>query len=461
METLSPRKYIQTKVRKLPIYKCFVNKAWKEAGMCNVMIMRRHNNGNVTAGFYLVDLLCLGIKQTFYFFNRSEQAIYESMSPALLDELSEVDYNLAHNIVYAGHDFALDFEIQPHPEFATTRFILEEDNETVPLIEIQTGDHSDGKPHLMAYSDTDRKALAKLKKHAGDGNYYYTTEIKTIDDDDDDEWDEENEDEGSDWEEILLDEIEIGELNMQNVQDIKTEELMNIEKVKQRDVMEQLIINTELMVRMLPDELIECVPAEELKWEKEGDELNRLRHSPNNVQQWQTEECYRVTETILLSQLADGSQYEKQFIDWLNKYPSNPLLVSFAFGASVILSMNTLKEVSENCAEKLWKDYPCVQLSLALGRLIDGHADPRFGATYGHDHIKDAFPGCQQYFIEELVHFWLIKTWLCLEKNNLRDALQYYFLVRDAGQSLQYISPVILKLNEALLAYLQTVDAEN
>src|SRR5438309_465578 len=69
---LSPKKYIQTRARTLPIYKCFVNKDWRAIDIANVFVMRQHVNGHITAGVYLVDLLCLGIKDTFFFFNEEE-----------------------------------------------------------------------------------------------------------------------------------------------------------------------------------------------------------------------------------------------------------------------------------------------------------------------------------------------------------------------------------------------------
>ena len=73
VKQLSPKKYIETKVRNLPIYKCLVNKDWDEARIAEIIVMRKHANGNVTAGVYLVDLLCLGIKDTFFFFNQAKR----------------------------------------------------------------------------------------------------------------------------------------------------------------------------------------------------------------------------------------------------------------------------------------------------------------------------------------------------------------------------------------------------
>src|SRR5207248_2257023 len=123
-QSLSPKKYIQTRARTLPIYKCFVNKNWKTGGIADVFVLRRHVNGHVTAGVYLVDLSCLGVKDTFFFFNEEES---EVMGKVPMSMFMEIDYALAHNIIYAAHDFALEYDIHPHKEFSITKQILEED----------------------------------------------------------------------------------------------------------------------------------------------------------------------------------------------------------------------------------------------------------------------------------------------------------------------------------------------
>lgn len=112
MQNLSPKKFIETRVRQLPIYKCLVNYGWQKSHLADVIVMRRHNNGNVTCGVYLVDLLCLGVKDTFYMFNISEDEVFEQMNVSI-NYFENIDYELAHNIIYAGHDFAMDYDIHP------------------------------------------------------------------------------------------------------------------------------------------------------------------------------------------------------------------------------------------------------------------------------------------------------------------------------------------------------------
>ncbi len=449
MQTLSPQKYIQTRVRRLPVYKCFASSGWDVARLANIIVMRQHVNGNITAGFYLVDLLCLGVKQTFYFFNESEQSIYDRISPSLMDSLSEIDYNLAHNIVYAGHDFAFDYNILPHRDFSITKFILEEDNEAIPLIEVPTGDHTDGKPHLMAYDETDKAALAKLKKYAGEGNYHFTFEIEKPEMDEEDY--EISEDDEND--EISLDDIEPGHLNLRNVQDVKMNDLANQQKIRKRDIAERVVIQTEMTMRLLPDEIFDCRPGEEKKWLAEGKELERMSPLPNNTAQWQVEEHVLEAQQILSSAIRE--QNEQFLVEWISKWATNPLMITFALDTGIAFKMEELTKVARQYAEKLYNHYPCVRLSLAMGYLIEGTADARFGGIYESDHINDAIPGYDSFDMQELIHFWLIRIWVCIESDNLKDALQYYLLLQNIPAVLWYFMPVLMKLNEALLNYLK------
>jgi len=79
---LSPKEYIKTKARTLPIEKCLVNVDWEESDMANVFVIRKHSNGNSTIGLYLIDLLCLGVKNAAYFFNLSPFEVEELLERA-------------------------------------------------------------------------------------------------------------------------------------------------------------------------------------------------------------------------------------------------------------------------------------------------------------------------------------------------------------------------------------------
>lgn len=172
---LSPENYIRQRARLLPIHECLVSKNWRTTKIANVIVTRRHINGNLTFGVFLVDLLCLGVKNTTYKFNISNYEFEEYLSSfnEKAVHLEKTDYKLAHNIVFAGFDYATEIGIAPHPDFLkTTQFILEEDNDNIELVEIECG--KDGFPTLIMGKENKEECqryIAKLNRSIGSENY--------------------------------------------------------------------------------------------------------------------------------------------------------------------------------------------------------------------------------------------------------------------------------------------------
>ncbi len=145
---LTPENYIKTRARTLPLDQCFVNAEWKETGLANVIVTRKHTNGNLTFGVYLVDMYALGTKDTFFYFNQPLSVINKIFSST---DFVQLDYVLAHNIIYGGNVYAEDHGFKIHKDFAKlTQYILEIDDERVPLIDLVFG--KDGKPVIIDIS---------------------------------------------------------------------------------------------------------------------------------------------------------------------------------------------------------------------------------------------------------------------------------------------------------------------
>ncbi len=197
VQMLSPENYIRQKARSLPILGCWVNEDWDKSGLANILLARSHTNGNITFGLYLVDLNCLGVKDSHFKFNIPRFELDELLA-AMNEkmEMVEVEYAMVHNIIFAGLEFAEDYGFKPYKDFsATTRFMLEEDTDEIELIEIDCG--MNGKPVYMQgpfdnYRDV-QKVVAQLNKTAGEGNYSIV-QVGGMDDEDDfeeDDFDEE------------------------------------------------------------------------------------------------------------------------------------------------------------------------------------------------------------------------------------------------------------------------------
>ncbi len=204
VQMLSPENYIRQRARTLPISECRVNKEWKESGLADVLVARRHTNNNLTFGLFLVDLKCLGVKDATWRFNvpESEYQEFLDLMDRNIDNIN-IPYPLAHNIVLAGIEFAGEYGFKPHKDYSSVaQYILEEDTDEVELIEIECGHN--GKPlYLHGPSESDarvRQIIAQLDRMAGPGNYTIIDEA---------DWDPDLEEDEDKWDDELDEEIQL------------------------------------------------------------------------------------------------------------------------------------------------------------------------------------------------------------------------------------------------------------
>jgi hypothetical protein len=212
---LSPKAYIKTKARNLPIYECLTTEGWKNSFLTQAVVARQHKNGNLTVGIYLIDLSLLGIKDSFFLFNIPDYE-YEEMKEKFFGELDYeiVDYTVVHNLVYAGLEFAESIELKPHRDFTEiTRYILEEDNDDIELMDIPVGEN--GVPHYIEGPNdtpaTRMKILNHLDRVLGKDQYYHTRYLgfnEEFDNEFDDEFDDDYDDEIDDDYDEDLEEFE-------------------------------------------------------------------------------------------------------------------------------------------------------------------------------------------------------------------------------------------------------------
>jgi hypothetical protein len=174
---LSPKKYIQTKARNLPFHECYISEGWGEKGLATVFVSKKMPSGKLLFGVYLVDIFCLGVKNSFYNFNLSEPEYEEVFDKITQNEDFEAcDLEMAHNLIYGAIDFAEELGFQPHSDFNITQYILDEDLITDGIDEIEFG--KDGKPFFInGPSDNVQKVIATLNKTVGEGNYEFLNEI--------------------------------------------------------------------------------------------------------------------------------------------------------------------------------------------------------------------------------------------------------------------------------------------
>lgn len=179
---MSPKRFLQDKVRTLPIGKCYIAPPdWKENGIAHVLVTRTRPSGNLVMASFLVDTFCLGVKDAWFLENITTEK-FQSYLDKYKHELGaeEITYEEAHNIIYGAIAFAEEGGIQPVKDFDLAGYILDEDTDDVPLIEYDFG--KNGKHFLVV--NEDRKEMPYyhiLKKNLGD-NFEFLMPYDDFDD---------------------------------------------------------------------------------------------------------------------------------------------------------------------------------------------------------------------------------------------------------------------------------------
>lgn len=166
---LKPEQYIKSKVRQLPVQKCY-KMAFSGSGLMNIYVIRQHPQGSFTMGVYLIDTWCVGVKDATWMFNVTSEEINDLLFRVGAILPQEITYAEAHNWVYGALAFAAEVGIKPHQDFSVAQYILEEDDDNVPLIEYEFG--RNGRYCLFSHGSLEASHyLPALNKHLGPDGY--------------------------------------------------------------------------------------------------------------------------------------------------------------------------------------------------------------------------------------------------------------------------------------------------
>jgi len=145
---------------KWPIHECMINPSWKTSDLATILISRRQPNGNLTFGVYLVDILCLGLKNTYCNIDFTPARYETEVRPRLTPNEVPVDcpVSLAHGIIYGAIDYARRFGFPPQADFKLSQYVLEPREEVEPCEPIVFG--KDGKPCHIPGPDNDSDRIS-------------------------------------------------------------------------------------------------------------------------------------------------------------------------------------------------------------------------------------------------------------------------------------------------------------
>jgi len=151
--------------REYPIHECWINKQWQDQGLARILLARKQPNGNIVFGVYLVDIFCLGLKNTFCNADFSPFRYENELRDPLVDrdDMEQCPVSLAMEIIYGAIDYAVYLGFSPQKDFKLSRFVLEDKNEVEITGAVKFG--KDGKPFYISGPDDDvDKIMNTLEK---------------------------------------------------------------------------------------------------------------------------------------------------------------------------------------------------------------------------------------------------------------------------------------------------------
>lgn len=169
---MTAEKYIVQKGRVLDFYECLINEEWEELGLATIVICKQMPGGNFVIGLYLIDFLCLGLKNSYYRFNFSKADYDEFVKMAYSenDAVVKCDTTFAHNLIYGAIDYAADLGFLPNIRFSVTENLLDHDLISDEIDEIEFG--KDGTPiFIQGPKDNVAQIINKLNEAVGKGNF--------------------------------------------------------------------------------------------------------------------------------------------------------------------------------------------------------------------------------------------------------------------------------------------------
>jgi len=109
-----------------PVERCLLNQDWKETGLARITVLRRQANSSFIIGLYLVDIFCLGVKDTFCNVEITDEQINGQILPKQYFEDVPLDISLdfAKAIIWGGVKYAKVFGFEPNADFELSRCVL-------------------------------------------------------------------------------------------------------------------------------------------------------------------------------------------------------------------------------------------------------------------------------------------------------------------------------------------------
>jgi hypothetical protein len=147
-----------------------------DTGLAQIFVTRIERNQYLLCG-YLVDYLCLGVKDIYgpcKLHRAKYEAIFEAAYLSFDENYQEITLKQAQAIIFGAVDYAAKLGFAPYPDFESAKAHLGQPLDELPAIEFGR----EGKPfYRNGPYDRPDEILAKLRETVGEGNFDYLLEV--------------------------------------------------------------------------------------------------------------------------------------------------------------------------------------------------------------------------------------------------------------------------------------------
>jgi hypothetical protein len=163
-----------------PIHECYVNEnlitPGYDRGMGTVIVSRLASGGMVAVGVYLLDVFCLGVKDSFARLLTREEYLQLLFQTRMHEPMEKVEPAVAKRLIEDAIAYARSIGFEPHPDFRPAQKLLEDIDGSACTMEFAFGDR--GKPHFISGPHDSlariRQVSDTLERTCGKENYNMT-----------------------------------------------------------------------------------------------------------------------------------------------------------------------------------------------------------------------------------------------------------------------------------------------
>ena len=161
--------------KKSPVKRCFIRKDIFSEGIGTAIVSRQMPNGHLGVGVYLLDVWCLGVKNT-YFSILSEKEFLDRIKQIEVNEpLVTLHPSCARKIIEQCVEYSDKLGFKPHQDYKISCQLLMDLDPNVCPNQYIFG--KDGKPFYISgpneNQNQSKKIVEKLLRNCGEGNFDY------------------------------------------------------------------------------------------------------------------------------------------------------------------------------------------------------------------------------------------------------------------------------------------------